>query len=184
MTGRPDPLRPMLRRGRAVPPDPRRLIIATTPELLDAFSQSVGWLTRSNGATIVHLDDLRDPRQDADFLLERYVPTAPGRAFLFQSASLSVYEQDVDGVVYRNGSRLSGGQLIAFGQPDAAVEGRLAVGQRAALLFDDAFSMFMSLSTAIVFLVREPLIAGPAAPSGWLTFADDMVWGPLGPRAS
>ncbi len=184
MSERPDRPQPVLRRGRAVPPDPRRLIVATTEELLEAFSQLVGTLVRTTGVTVVLCSELADPREDADFLLDRYVPSAPAREYLFQSASLSLYEQDPDGVVYRNGTRLNGGQLVAFGQPDAGVEGSLAVGRCAALLFDDTFSTFMSVSTPIVFLVREPLVAGAAAPSGWLSLASGMAWGPLRPEVN
>ena len=129
--------------------------------------------------------DLDEP---ADLDIAAYTPTGPGRQLLFDTLSGERYEQDRDGVVYRDGDPLWDEPPVGFGVPRTCRYGRLDVGSEASMFFlsrqDDGWSSRVRVTAPVLVLLTEPQIRSSAVlPTMWLDLASRALDGANWDRA-
>jgi hypothetical protein len=166
------------------------ILIAIDDDYFDELVQGVREIMESRPGPpvrFVRASELGDPNTEAVLWFGCYVPTAPGRHKIFTTEALELYEQDTDGLVYKDGEMAWPTPPVAFGNPRTRVEGQLRHLHEAALLFSGpserpgSHAVRIRMTGRLLDLGGEPPRTAPGfIQPGWLEQAHQAML-PFGP---
>ena len=166
------------------------VVIAIDDDLFDELIQGAREIMENRPGPpvrFVRASELKDPNTEAALWFGRYVPTAPDRHKLFTTEALELYEQDTEGVIYKDGEMAWPTPPVAFGYPRTRVEGQLRHLHEAALLFSGpseqpgSHAVRIRMTGRLLDLGGEPPSTAPGfIQPGWLEQAHQAML-PFGP---
>lgn len=142
-------------------PGADELVVAIADEIWPTFDP-VAAPQEIGGRAVRYVRESEVGPEGGDLVLGAQRPSASGRRQVFQTSSGAVYEQDEDGLLYRDGILVFPGPLLAFAAARSQRPGFVVPGEELLLLFGAPAAgsrLRLRLTTPVLRAVQTPRVA-------------------------